>query len=134
METYINIKNSGTNPKESDFGGDYPQIIERFLYNLDKDMVEVLRLMSIPNYYNMDVFDTLIREFNISFSLTEFEQFNKYSFITFDNKEQDYYVHDLIRNSIIEKTPISTIRQAHISLLHYYAVKVLKDDGPKNLL
>lgn len=134
LETYINIKNNGGEPRESDFEGDYPQIIERFLYNLDKDTVEVLRLMSIPNFYNISVFDVLIKEFNISFPLTEFEQFNKYSFVTYDDKEKDYYIHDLIRKNIIDKTPESTIKQAHRQMLKYYSEQTKKDDGIKNLL
>ena len=134
LETYASIKNNGKEPKESDFGGDYPQIIERFLYNLDKDTVEVLRLMSIPNFYSASIFDVMIKEFNISFPLTEFEQFNKYSFVTYDDKEKDYYIHNLIRENIIQKTPEATIIRAHERMLAYYSEQITKDDSIKNLL
>lgn len=126
-ETYVNMKNSGKVPVADDFGGSYPEIIERFLYNLDKDTVEVLRLMSIPNYYNTDIFDVLIEEFNISFPITEYEQFNKYSFVNYDRKENVYYVHDLIRASILDKTPDQVLSRAHRILLEYFAEKILDD-------
>ena len=122
-ETYANMKNSGKEPKADDFGGSYPEIIERFLYNLDKDTVEVLRLMSIPNYYNTDIFDVLIKEFNVSFPITEYVQFNKYSFVNYDRKEDAYYIHDLIRKSILEKTPKQILERAHKILLEYFSEK-----------
>ncbi|SCW57911.1 hypothetical protein SAMN02910400_01395 [Lachnospiraceae bacterium C10] len=124
LETYANIKNGGRHPEITDFGGSYPEIVERFIYNLDKDTVEVLRLMSIPNFYNDDIFNLLIREFNISFPMTEFEQFNKYSFVSYDKNEKNYHIHDLMRKGILEKSSESTILAAHRVLLKYYADKI----------
>lgn len=126
LETYAHMRNSGKLPRPDDFSGSYPQIIERFLYNIDKDTVEVLRLMAIPNFYNVDIFKLLINEFNISFPMTEFEQFNKYSFVSFDEKEQDYYIHGLMREGILEKTSSSIQNDAHSRLQKYYSVQYLK--------
>lgn len=120
LETYANIRNNGEKPDAAYFGSDYTQIIERFLYNLDKDCVEVLRLMSIPNYYNVEVFKLLTREFNVSFPMTEFEQFNKYSFIAIDRQENDYYIHNLMRKGMLEKTGNDTLREVNRLLLNYY--------------
>ena len=119
-ETYANMKNAGKEPSIGDFGGSYPEIIERFLYNLDKDTVEVLRLMSVPNYYDTDIFDVLIKEFNISFPITKYEQFNKYSFVNYDEKEKVHYIHALIRTSILERSPERVVKSAHLLLLRYY--------------
>ena len=124
LETYANIKNSGREPEISDFGGDYPEIVERFIYNLDKDTVEVLRLMSIPNYYDDDIFNLLIREFNVSFSMTEFEQFNKYSFVSYDENDKTYHIHDLMQKEILKKSSERTIQDAHRILLNYFSDKI----------
>lgn len=133
-ETYANMKNAGKEPQVNDFGGSYPEIIERFLYNLDKDAVEVLRLMSIPNYYDTEIFDVLIKAFNISFPITEYEQFNKYSFVNYNEKEDAYYIHDLIRISILEKTPDQLLERAHGLLLKYFADKISADLKTKYVL
>lgn len=134
LETYANMKNNSHEPTAKDFIGSYPEIIERFLYNLDKDTVEVLRLMSIPNYYDADIFAMLIKEFNISFPMTEFEQFNKYSFVSYDNREKEYFIHDLMRKGILEKSSEDLIKIAHKRILLYYYEKIEHNIKIKNII
>ena len=123
-ETYANMKNADKEPSVEDFGGSYPEIIERFIYNLDKDTVEVLRLMSIPNYYDSEIFKLLIKTYNVSFPMTEYEQFNKYSFVSYDKKEDQYYIHDLMKKGILEKTSEELIKSAHEVMLAYFSDKI----------
>lgn len=123
-ETYVNIRNANRTPIVSDFGANYPEIIERFLYNLDKDTVEVLRLMSVPNYYDTEIFDFLIKSFNVSFPMTEYEQFNKYSFVNYDHKEAKYFIHSVIRSSILNKTSDSVILSAQRKMLQFFSNKI----------
>jgi len=134
LETYANIKNRGSVPIVKDFEGTYPEIIERFLYNLDKDTVEVLRIISIPNYYNTEIFGKLTHELNISFPLTEFEQFNKYSFVSLDEREKEYYIHDLMRKGILERTSDMLIMSTHRILKEYYVEKTLKERNTKSFI
>ena len=134
LETYANIKNSGREPDISDFEGNYPEIVESFIYNLDKDTVEVLRLMSVPNFYDDDIFNLLIREFNVSFPMTEFEQFNKYSFVSYDENEKNYHIHDLMRKEILRKSSKGTILAAHKSLLKYYANRITAGVASRDVL
>lgn len=86
--------------------------------------------MAIPNFYNVDIFKMLICNFNISFPMTEFEQFNKYSFVNYDEKEHDYYIHGLMREGILKKTSESIQCDAHNSLLKYYTVQYSKCELP----
>lgn len=134
IETYAQIINTGNSPQEKDFKGNYPEIIERFLYNLDKDTVEVLRILAIPNFYNTDIFSYLISEFNISFPMTQFEQFNKYSFISSDERSKDLYIHDLMRKCILEKTSEDVKRSAHNKLQEYYLKKTLEENNTKSFI
>lgn len=55
--------------------------------------------------------------------MTEFEQFNKYSFVTCDETGKEFYIHDLMRRGILEKTSESLIRQAHQTLLRYFPIR-----------
>ena len=124
LVTYANIVNRGDEPQETDFGSNKIEIIERFLYNLDKDTVELLRLISVPNYYNKDIFKMLVNAYNVSFPITEFEQFNKYSFISYDNNEEDYYIHNLLRNGILDNTSYELEKSIHLTLKDYYLDKI----------
>ena len=120
LETYGNIINKGEQPRAEDFRGDYPQIIERFIYNLDKDSVEVLRLMSVPNFYNEEIFEYLIKEFSVSFPITEFEQFNKFSFISCNKQKMNYFVNEKMRTGILDKTSPRIQKAIHEKMLFYY--------------
>lgn len=123
-ETYFNIKNDGRIPQVDDFDGNYPRIIERFLYNLDKDTVNVLRLVSVPNFYNREIFKLLICEYNVSYSMMEFEQFNRYSFVLCEENNEKYYIHKLIRDEILKQTDKNIIESAHLLLRNYYYNKL----------
>lgn len=133
-ETYANMKNTGKMPQPEDFCGTYPEIIERFLYNLDKNTVEVLRLMSIPNYYDDEIFERLIAKYNISFPLTEYVQFNKYSFVEYDDAENVYYINSRMRKDIIDNTPKNTIISVHKELTEYFLDKACKDKAIKYVI
>lgn len=133
-ETYVNMKNQGLKPQADDFGGKNPQIIERFIYNLDKDTVEVLRLMSIPNYYDVEIFNLLIKKYNIAFPMTEYEQFNRYSFVSYDVRKKEYFIHDLVRKGIIEQSSPEIIKSAHRIMLSYFSDKINKEVITKYVL
>ena len=123
-ETYISIKNSGFVPTPEDFGRSYQEIIERFLSKLDKETVESLKLLSIPNYYNSLIFSELIKKFNVPFPLTEFQQFNKYSFVNYDKDEDRYYIHKIIREHIIKAMSLEQRRDIHKFLLEYFSKQI----------
>ena len=123
VETYASIKNRGEEPNINSFGKNYPEIIERFIYNLDKNTVEVLRLVSIPRYYDLEIFSLLIKENNVSFPLTEYMQFNKYSFVSYDKQESEYYIHNLIRDEMNFKTDKRLLQSTQNYLLRYFTQK-----------
>lgn len=134
VETYANIINSGGVPTPEMFTGSYPEIVERFIYNLDKETVEVLRLMSIPNCYTEEIFVLLVSKFNIPFPVTEFDQFNKYSFVSYDYKDGSYRIHDLIRKEILGNTAGNVIKATHKILLDYYSNKIKEYTNIKYIL
>lgn len=129
-ETYVNMKNDGQEPTASDFNGDYPRIVERFLYNLDKDVISVLRILSVANSYDANLFKELIREYNIHFSATDFEQLNRYSFVTKSDADNRYYIHSIVRDEVLKQAHGDLIRDVHISIRKYYQ-SVVKEQFDK---
>lgn len=134
VETYASIKNRGEEPNRESFGKNYPEIIERFIYNLDKSTVEVLRLVSIPRFYDREIFSMLIRENNISFLLTEYIQFNKYSFVSYDEQEREYYIHDLIREEMNNKTDQQVIVLTQKKLMQFFTNRFLTSHTTKSFI
>ena len=130
-ETYINIKNKGEQPFPEDFEGSYPQIIERFIYNLDANTVDLLRMLAIPNFYNMDILRIAEKENNTSCSYTRYQQFNKYSFVTLDENEKDYYMHDLLRQEILQNTDDTLKLRINFKLRQYYQEQLIVGSDKK---
>lgn len=133
-ETYVNMKNDGREPTASDFDGDYPRIVERFLYNLDKDVISVLRILSVANSYDANLFKSLIREYNIHFSATDFEQFNRYSFVTKSDTDERYYIHSIVRDEVLKQAPVGLVHDVHISIRRYYQNVVRKQFDKRSFI
>lgn len=134
VETYAQIKNKGELPKICNFNGGYTKIIERFIYNLEKDSVELLRLMSIPNFYNESIFKYLFNRNILKISMTEFKEFNKYSFITYDDLEKDFYIHRILRKEILKTIPLDRAKELNREILSYYSDKVSVHAENKSVL
>ena len=82
------------------FGNEIKDILERFIVNLNSIEIELLKIMSIPNYYNFEIFSHLIDVFNIPYPATQFSSFNQYSFITRSELMDRYYIHQLIHQGM----------------------------------
>lgn len=102
VETYFSIKNAGDVPGEHCFGNEKKDVLVRFIRNLHTVEIELLKVMSIPNYYDLDIFDLLIHEFNIPYPLTQFHSFNMYSFITKNEATGKHFIHQLMREGLTE--------------------------------
>lgn len=131
LKTYIDKKNRKELITADDFGNDYPQIIERFFYNLSTDDKQILRVMAIPNFYTREIFELLLDEFRIKFSMTLFKQFNWYSFITEDNGK--FYIHQIMRESLLDEkyTDPDIKNRVNTIMLRYYTDRY-KTTGDKN--
>ncbi len=131
LRTYIDKKNRKEEISAADFGNNYPQIIERFFYNLSLEDMQILRLMCIPNFYTREIFSLLLGEFGIKFPMTLFRQFNSYSFITEDDDK--FYVHLVMRESLLDEkyTDADTMYRVNKILLSYYTEKY-ESSGDKN--
>ncbi|WP_339009094.1 tetratricopeptide repeat protein [Fusobacterium animalis] len=135
-ETYAQIKNKGEKPKISDFDVGTTKIIERFVYNLEKDCVELLRVMSIPNFYNKSIFEYFLNKNILKISMTEFEEFNSSSFITVDDleKEKDFYIHRILRKEMLKNISLERKKDLNKEFLLYYTDKIDEYAINKNVL
>lgn len=97
VDTYFSLKNENKQPNVNDFGTTKKEILERFITSLSAIELELLKVMSVPNFYNNDIFKYLIEKFNISYSFTQFDYFNQYSFVNFNSTLNRYTIHQLMR-------------------------------------
>jgi len=100
VDTYFSLKNRGETIDVDCFGNEKKDILERFIVNLNSIEIELLKIMSIPNYYNFEIFSHLIDVFNIPYPATQFSSFNQYSFITRSELMDRYYIHQLMHQGM----------------------------------
>jgi tetratricopeptide (TPR) repeat protein len=100
-ENYIDIKNSGREPQEKDFGGTKQNILSRFRRYRSPSEIETLKMLSIPQWFNKNSFEYIVKEFNTSFPLTAFISFMELSIFTKDS-EGGIRIHNLMRTHLLE--------------------------------
>ncbi|WP_423800710.1 tetratricopeptide repeat protein [Neobacillus sp. SAB-20_R2A] len=118
VDTYFEIKNRGESLHPDQFGSNKREILDRFLRYLSDEEIETLKIMAIPHYYNRDVFVYLLSHFKTGYPITKFADFNKFSFIT--KEQQNYYIHALMREGILNYTSPELVQQVHELMAHYY--------------
>jgi len=118
-KTFIDIKNKGREPVLEDFGTTPKDIIHRFIYNLDGEEVDVLKYLSIPNYFTCDIFEYILSDFHIACHPERFAQLVSYSFVQ-DPIDDDYYIHSLMREGLQNSCKEVPKKRVHRLMLEYY--------------
>jgi len=127
VDTYFEIKNNNDKIDIENFAENKQEILDRFLENIDKDEFELLKIMIIPRFYDKNIFKYLIKELNMSYDFTRFQEFSSYSFIKMDSKTK-YYIHDLMRtgleNYLNKNNEKSLLKEIHELMFQYYEGKI----------
>lgn len=98
VDTYYEIRKLDKKPSKNDFGKTKRLIFERFISKLERSEIETLKILSIPRFYNYDLFESLIQFFETGYPISAFSEFNRFSFL---KKRKDiFYIHGLMRQSL----------------------------------
>jgi hypothetical protein len=125
VDTYSEIRNSGLEPTIDMFASNKRQILECFLRYLSTEEIAVIKVMSIVRFYDFKLFQLLLEKFPTGYSITLFEQFNKFSFVNKLSSEQ-YYIHDIMRREILQYIDNILAQNVHKATCDFYM------DGYKN--
>lgn len=99
VETYYKEMNSHKVVTPDCFEGEFQKIQERFFKSLGKDEVAALQVLSVPRFYDYEVFEMLNHQFHTGYSMTSFDNFNAFSFIKREASSK-YIIHMLMRDEI----------------------------------
>lgn len=119
-KTYIDIKNKGREPELKDFGKTPKDIIHRFIYNLDGEEVDILKYLSVPNYFSNEIFELILSDFHIACHPERFAQLVSYSFVQAPI-DDDYYIHPLMRAGLLDSCKAEPARRVNKLMLEYYS-------------
>lgn len=130
VDTYFEMKNRGETLEPSRFGSNHREILDRFLEYLSDQEIETLKITSIARFYNQEVFSYLLTEHPTGYAITKYNDFNKFSFISEETNKQ--FIHNLMRQGILESSSEELIRSVHKTLATYYGEKYKTEEPEKN--
>ncbi len=123
-ELYRIKKESGDKITDEDFKGNnknYNKLADRFLAHLDKNERHAIKLLSLYDWWNEEIFMELSQEFQLNLDRIDFGQLVQRSFVE-EIEDGRYTMHDLMRTAIVSAIPDSEILEKHIQS----AYKVIK--------
>ncbi|MDA8054530.1 MAG: hypothetical protein M0Z77_02615 [Thermoplasmatales archaeon] len=79
------------------------EVVERFMSHLSESERELIKLLSAIHFFEYDLFSFVIKEFNVGYALTRFDEFIEHSFVGEPTGEDGIYkIHDAFRTYVID--------------------------------
>lgn len=98
---HLAIQSIKNNKKESSyFFSNKKDIVTRFFDHLNKEIQEVLIVLSVVQIFNKDIFMMLVKELNIPVSILEYFKIIHLSIINNDELDGFYKVHDVVSENV----------------------------------
>ncbi len=110
-------------PISEEFGKTQLEIFNTFVKYLSTSEIRALEVLSAPNFWDRDLFEILMKNFDTGFSASEFSELIKFSFIKAYSNEK-YSIHQLMRKSLQENQDSTDRINIHHFLLDYYSNKI----------
>lgn len=126
VDTYEQISRS-KKPEVKDFPNTKKEVFDKFVKYLDNNEKRTLYILSAPNSWDRNLFEILIKKFNPTYSIYEFPDLIKYSFV---NKITDdrFSLHQLMRKNLQEYQDPKYRKDIHLFLHEYYNDKIKDTD------
>ncbi|AKB34756.1 hypothetical protein MSSAC_0166 [Methanosarcina siciliae C2J] len=124
IDTYRKIKKKKQSAPEN-FAKVPEGIFCRFVKYLDREEKETLKILSVPRYWNRELFKILVEEFNTGYPATSFSELHSFSFMYVDEKGK-CSMHQLMRKSLQDYQDQDLKKEVHNFMLDFYSNQ-LKD-------
>ena len=125
VEKYKNITaKEGRIPHVNDFHDFNPIDLNILVNDLNYHEVECLKILSIPNFLNIDIFNTLMNNFEADCNEHLFSKLNYLSFIDKD-QNGNYLIHPHMRELLQENQDSNCKDRIHITMINYYQSRLV---------
>jgi tetratricopeptide (TPR) repeat protein/predicted amidohydrolase len=114
-------------PTLEDFVKITPNIFNAFVKYLDRSEIKALEVLSIPNFWDRELFEILMKKFDTGFSNETFSELIRFSFIKSDDSGR-YSINKLMRKSLQEHQ--FTVERENVNkfMFEYYNDKLKEID------
>jgi tetratricopeptide (TPR) repeat protein len=123
VDTYYKLINAHKPVNPDSFGKGFQEIQERFFRSLGANEVTMLNVLSVPRFYDFEIFESLASRFNKSYSTANFKSFNAFSFIKHEVSGK-YIIHILMRDEIKKHMDTDLKRSINAAMIKYFNEKL----------
>ena len=123
VDTYFKLISANKEPTIESFGKGFQEIQERFFRSLTNNEIETLRVLSIPRFYDLEIFKFLVDEFSTGYSIVSIDNFNAFSFIKSETNGK-LIIHILMREEISKHISKETKRSINSCMISFYEQKL----------
>jgi tetratricopeptide (TPR) repeat protein len=133
VDTWVEIQErKNKTPTAADFARTPREVLARFLRHLTQFEVETLKVLAVPRFWHMGLFERLVTEFQTGYPLTAFDDLCRFSFLNEGAAADTWTMHQLMRQSLQEHASPELVKRVHRLLFELYDGQ-LKDIDIKNI-
>ena len=127
LDQYFDIKEK-RDPSPADFGRTPREVLDKFISNLNKDEIEILRVLSFAKFWDRSLFEAVLGQFKISYPLTQLERFHRFSFIREYSTKDTWIIHALMRKATKDHTKPEVAKDIVNFLFAHYNDRLMDID------
>ncbi len=130
VDTYMLIKQKyNREPEDKDFTKNQQEVLTRFLRYLDKSEIETLKVLSVPRYWDMNIFKLLIDEYKTGYPSSAMNILCRFSFIDTSGNTKTFVLHDLMKQGLQAQLDSETKVSINKLLFGYYCKDIPVSSG-----
>ena len=129
VDTYYNLLKMKKKIELDSFAGGFQKLQERFFRSLAKSERAALQVLSVPRFYDYEIFEMLITQFHTRYSLADFDVFNSFSFIKHEPSNK-YIIHVLMRAEITRRLSKDHKHSIDRRMIAFYEKRLSHDKIP----
>lgn len=126
VDHWESLKQKGE-PNPGDFGTSQDDLLSRFVGHIPHAEEELVKVLSVPRAWDRQVFELLIRRFNISFPLSRWPDFCSYSFNRQTSRGR-WVMHSLMRDELRRRLSKETTLEVHRAIFSHEQAEA-EDEG-----
>jgi tetratricopeptide (TPR) repeat protein len=127
VDTYYEIKNiRKREPNPEDFAKTQQQVLVNFLKYLDTTEIYALKVLSVPRFFDKDIFIFLTKKFKIAFPVLEMQRLFRFSFVKERMQAGNYDMNELMREGLQNIIDKELLKSIHKAMYEYYHKKFEK--------
>lgn len=129
--TYFEMRAKGDDIKQAKFFKGKRDIFNKFIRSVPSGYVDLLKILSVPSYFDFDMFMSCINYFHLAVTKLDYERLKTYSFVK--ELKNKCHFHKLFKKSLVETFDEGNLELTEGYFLNYFSEKLKRDSFYDNI-